>query len=188
MWRAFGGTGTRVGIVLRIPFASMSGLHLALTFSPVAYLSESSAHGVIDEVVANVRANRDYLRTLKREFLSNLVFQIFVAGIVCLKHEGFHEEREWRAIHTPKRWSSPLMESSTEVVAGVPQVVYKAPLDVSVSPLLADLDFVGVLDRLIVGPTPYLWPIYGAFVEALKAAGFPNAHERVFVSSIPIRA
>jgi len=155
MWRAFGGTGTRVGIVLRIPFASMSGLHLALTFSPVAYLSESSAHGVIDEVVANVRANRDYLRTLKREFLSNLVFQIFVAGIVCLKHEGFHEEREWRAIHTPKRWSSPLMESSTEVVAGVPQVVYKAPLDVSVSPLLADLDFVGVLDRLIVGPTPY---------------------------------
>jgi hypothetical protein len=80
------------------------------------------------------------------------------------------------------------MESSTEVVAGVPQVVYKAPLDVSVSPLLADLDFVGVLDRLIVGPTPYLWPIYGAFVEALKAAGFPNAHERVFVSSIPIRA
>jgi hypothetical protein len=110
------------------------------------------------------------------------------ASIVCLKHEGFHEEREWRAIYTPKRWPSPLMQSSTEVVAGVPQVVYKVPLDGSASPLIADLDFTQVFDRLIVGPTPYPWPIYGAFVEALKATGVPNAEERVFVSNIPIRA
>lgn len=80
------------------------------------------------------------------------------------------------------------MESSTEVIAGVPQVVYKVPLDQSVSPLIADLDFLQVFDRLIVGPTPYPWPIYGAFVETLKAAGVGNADERVFVSDIPIRA
>jgi hypothetical protein len=80
------------------------------------------------------------------------------------------------------------MQSSTEVVAGVPQVVYKVPLDSSASPLIADLDFAQVFDRLIVGPTPYPWPIYGAFVEALKATGVPNAEERVFVSNIPIRA
>ncbi len=113
---------------------------------------------------------------------------MFASGIVCLKHEGFHEEREWRAIYTPKRWSSPMMESSTEVVAAVPQIIYKVPLDGSASPLIADLDFTQVFDRLIVGPTPYPWPIYGAFVEALKAAGVPNADERVFVSNIPIRA
>ena len=95
---------------------------------------------------------------------------------------------EWRAMHTPRRWSSPLMESFTEVVAGVPQIVYKVPLDGSLSPLIADLDFAQVFDRLIVGPTPYPWPIYGAFVEALKATGVPNADERVFVSNIPNRA
>jgi len=50
------------------------------------------------------------------------------------------------------------------------------------------LDFPQVFDRLIVGPTPYPWPIYGAFVEALNANGVPNADERVFVSNIPIRA
>jgi hypothetical protein len=135
----------------------------------------------------NVRANRDYLRTLKREFLARLVFQIFASGIVCLKHEGFHEEREWRAIYTPKCWSSLIVECSTEVVAGVPQIVHKVPLDGSASPLIADLGFAQVFDRLIVGPTPYPWPIYGAFVEALKAAGVPNAEELVFVSNIPIR-
>jgi hypothetical protein len=188
MWRAFGGSGTRVAIVLRFPCVSMSAASLALTFSPVAYLSESGAHGVIDQVVANVEANRDYLRTLKREILVQVVFQMFASGIVGLKHEGFHEEREWRAIYAPKRWSSPVMESSTEVVAGVPQMIYKVPFDASASPVIADLDFTQVFDRLIVGPTPYPWPIYGAFVEALKAAGVPGTEERVFVSGIPIRA
>jgi hypothetical protein len=188
MWRAFGGAGTRVGIVLCFPYVSLSGVSLALNFSPVAYLSEPAAHRVIDQVIANVQANRVYLSTLKREMLALAVFQMFASGIVCLKHEGFHEEREWRAIYTPKSWASPLMESSTEVVAGVPQIIYKAPLDASASPQIADLDFVRVFDRLIVGPTPYPWPIYGAFVEALKATGVPNAEERVFVSNIPIRA
>ena len=188
MWRAFGASGTQVGIVLRFPYVSISAVSLALNFSPVAYLPESGAHGVIDEVIANVHANRYYLRTLKREVLAQLVFQMFASGIVCLKHEGFHEEREWRAIYTPKRWSSPMMESSTEVVAGVPQIIYKVPFDASASPLVADLDFAQVFDHLIVGPTPYPWPIYGAFVEALKATGVPSAEERVFVSNIPIRA
>jgi len=188
MWRAFGGTSTRVCIVLRVPYVSMSGASLALTFSPVAYLSESDAHGVMDQVIANVQANRDYLRALGREVLVQLVFQMFASAIVCLKHEGFREEREWRAIYTPKRWPSPMMESSTEVVSGVPQIIYKAPLDGKASPLIADLDFAGVFDRLIVGPTPYPWPIYGAFVEALTVTGVIRAEERVFVSGIPIRA
>lgn len=187
MWRAFGRAGTRVGIVLRFPYRSVSTASLALNFSPVAYLSEPSAHGVIDQVIANVQAKRDYLQALKPEVLVQLIFQMFISGIVCLKHEGFHEEREWRAIYTPSRWSSPLMISTTEVVAGVPQIIYEVPLDGSASPLIADLDFVQVFDRLIVGPTPFPWPIYGAFVQALKSAGVGNADERVFVSGIPIR-
>jgi hypothetical protein len=80
------------------------------------------------------------------------------------------------------------MQSSTEVVAGVPQVVYKVPLDGSASPLIVDLDFAQIFDRLIVGPTPSPVGDLGAFVEALKATRAPNAEECVFVSNIPIRA
>jgi hypothetical protein len=188
MWRAFGGSGTRVAIVLRFPYISISGASLALTFSPVAYLSESAAHSVIDQVIANVGENRDYLRMFARDVLVRAVFQMFASGIVCLKHAGFHEELEWRAIYTPKVWSSPIMESSIEVVAGVPQLIYKAPFDGSASPLVADLDFARVFDRLIVGPTPYPWPIRGAFVDALTASGVPDAETRVSASDIPIRA
>ena len=122
-----------------------------------------------------------------RDALVRLVFMMFLSGVVCLKHEGFHEEKEWRAIYAPMRWPSPLMEPSTEVVAGVPQVVYKVPLDASVSDQIADLDFTQIFDRLIIGPTSYPWPIYGAFVDELKKAGVANSAERVLISGIPSR-
>ena len=187
MWRAFGGTATRIGIVFSVPYNSLSTLALSLTFSPVAYLSESAVYEILEEVIGNVRANREYLRMIGRDALVRLVFITFLSSVVCLKHEGFHEEREWRAIYAPMRWPSQLMESSTEVVSGVPQVVYKVPLDASVSNQIADLDFTQIIDHLIIGPTSYPWPIYSAFVEELTKAGVANSAERVKVSGIPIR-
>ena len=79
------------------------------------------------------------------------------------------------------------MESSTEVISGVPQVVYKVPLDATVSNQIADLDFAQIFDHLIIGPTSYPWPIYSAFVDELKKAGVANSDERVLLSGIPIR-
>jgi len=187
MWRAFGGNVARVGIVLNIPLLSGGALPLNLLFSPVAYLSEPSAHDVLLEVIRNVRADCDFLRTVDRSAVVRSIFAMLLAGVVCLKHEGFREEREWRAIYAPKRAPSPLMASSTEVIGGIPQVVYKIPLDAAVSESLADLDLSRMFDRLIIGPTPYPWPMYEAFVAALKQAGVADAENRLFASRIPIR-
>ncbi len=194
MWRAFGGTATRIGIVLNIPY-TLSILPLNIIFSSVAYFSESKAQEDLEKVIENVRANREYLQTIDRDALVKLVFLTFLFRVVCLKHEGFHEEREWRAIYAPTLGAylptlgpSRLMESSTEVVSGVPQVVYKVPLDASSSDQIADLDFAQIFDHLIIGPTPYPWPIYDAFVDELTKAGVANSTERVRVSGIPIRA
>jgi hypothetical protein len=194
MWRAFGGTATRIGIVLNIPY-TFSSLPLNIIFSSVAYFSESEAHEDLEKVIGNVRANREYLRTIDRDVLVKLVFLTFLFRVVCSKHEGFHEEREWRAIYAPTLGAygsmpgpSLLMESSTEVVSGVPQVVYKVPLDASVSDQIADLDFTQIFDRLIIGPTPYPQPIRSAFVDELTKAGVANSADRVVVSGIPIRA
>jgi hypothetical protein len=112
---------------------------------------------------------------------------MLLAGVTCLKHEGFREEREWRAIYCPKFYQSPLMESAIEVVGGVPQLVYKLPLDATASPPLADLDFSRIFHRLIVGPSPYPWPMYDAFREALTKAGVTDSQDRVWTSGIPIR-
>ena len=194
MWRAFGGTSTRIGIVLDLPY-TFSTLALNIMFSSVAYFSKSAAQEDLETVIGSVRDNREYLRTIGRDALARLVFLTFLFRVVCLKHEGFHEEREWRAIYaptlgayTPTLGPSRLMESSTEVVSGVPQVVYKVPFDASVSDQIADLDFMQIFDHLIIGPTPYPQPIYSAFVNELAKAGVANSDEKVRVSEIPIRA
>lgn len=187
MWRAFGINTARVAIVFRVPRFSGGALALSLMFSPVAYLTEQEAHNVMHEVTQNIGQNSSFLRTVPRQLILSVVFGMFLAAAVCLKHEGFREEREWRAIHCPKLMPSPLIESATEVVGGVPQLIYKLPLDVTVAPVLADLDFSQMFDRLIIGPSPYPWVMYESFVAALKQAGCPAVDNRVWNSNIPIR-
>ena len=133
MWRAFGGTPARVAIVLRVPAFSGGAEALNLMFSPVAYLNEQEAHGVMESVVDNVRQEQAFLHTIDRHRVVNIVFNTLVAGVTCLKHEGFLEEREWRVIYAPNRLPSPLMQSSVEVIGGIPQIIYKLPLDVGIS-------------------------------------------------------
>jgi len=187
MWRAFGGSPVRVAIVLNIPRATESARALNILFSPVAYLTPEQAHDSLDEVVRNVTNNSEFLSSLERPVIVNYIFHAFITSVICLKHEGFREEREWRAIYSPNRESSALMKSSTEVVWGVPQKIYKIPLDGTVSEAIKDLDLARLFDRLIIGPSPYPWPMYEAFALALKDAGVADVEKRVFVSGIPIR-
>ncbi|MFZ2089717.1 MAG: hypothetical protein WAU47_14190, partial [Desulfobaccales bacterium] len=99
----------------------------------------------------------------------------------------FHEERERRVVYAPKRLPSPLMESSTEIIGGVPQTVWKVPIDKTVPGIPSDLDLTKLFDRLIIGPSQYPWAMYESFVAALKEAGVADAEGRVFISGIPIR-
>lgn len=188
MWRAFGGNATRVAIVLSVPWFSGGAQALNLMFSPVGYLKPEEVHAEINAVIKNIHTHCDFLRSVERSVVVAYVFNMLVAGVTCLKHEGFHEEREWRVIYAPKRLPSPLMEHSTEIIGGVPQLVYKLPLDMNASSDLADLDISRLFDRLIIGPSPYPWVIYEAFVEELTKVGVPEAGKRVFISGIPIRA
>jgi hypothetical protein len=187
MWRAFGNNAARVGLVFRIPKFSGGAAALNLMFSPVAYLTETEVHNVIGRVITNIETNADFLRSLDRQVIVTFVFQMLLAGVTCLKHEGFGEEREWRAIYSPNRSPSGFMESSTEVIAGVPQIVHKIPLDAAASPMLAELDIAAMFDRLIIGPSAYPQAMYEAFKIGLSAAGVADAGSKIVASLIPIR-
>ena len=169
MWRAFGGTTARVALILNLPWFSGATEALNLAFSPVAYLQEQEAQSVMADVIRNVRANLDFLRSIERAIVVNVVFNMLAGGVTCLKHEGFLEEREWRVIYWPQRSLSPLMESSIEVVGGIPQIVYKLPLDREKSDVLADLDLARLFDRLIIGPSQFSLPMCESFKKALTA-------------------
>ncbi len=190
MWRAYGGNSARVAIVFRVPWYTGAAQELNITLNPVAYLDPAELNSELNTVIRNVGENIDFLKTIDRNVLRDYVFAMFMVGVTCLKHEGFKEEREWRVLYSPKFNPSHLIKPSLETIGGVPQTVHELPLDKTVSTAsaaLADLDFAKVFDRLIIGPSPYPYAQYEAFVSALQRAGVENAGQRVYISGIPIR-
>jgi len=188
MWRAFGANFPRVAIVLNIPKHSPSGEALNLKFSPVLYLTEEQSLELIPQVTHQITANSEYLKGVPRDELEGWIFSMLVLGTTCNKHEGFREEREWRAVHYPQFWQAPLVESSTETICGVPQIVYKIPLDAAKYPALDALDFSKIFERLIIGPSQFPMAMRDAFSLALTKAGVTEAGKRIFNSAIPIRS
>jgi hypothetical protein len=187
MWRAFAAGTARVALVLKIPLAHDPASALNLLLLPVAYHTAEEAEGELKLVTTNIKNDREVLRSIDRAMLVNFIYFMLMANVVCMKHEGFHEEREWRIIYSPNQRSSKLISHSIEVVAGVPQTVYKIPLGGDDSDH-ADIALSKLIDRIIIGPSPYPWPMYEAFVSALTAANVPDARSHVFVSGIPIRS
>jgi hypothetical protein len=187
MWRAFGNSPARVAFVFRVPKFSGAALAMNLNFSPVAYLTEAEIMNNISEVMLNVQNDTEFLKRFDRQIIVNYIFTMLLLAVTCLKHEGFREEREWRVFYSPGQRPSPLIESTSEVVGGVPQIVYQIPLDKTVSPDIAELDIAAVFDRLIIGPTQYPIAMIEAFTKALTAAGVVDARSKIFPSLIPIR-
>ena len=187
MWRAFVGTTARVALVFRTPLTEDPAPSLNLLMIPVAYHTNAEVEGELRSVIKNIKDNQQFLRSIDRATFVQAIFFMLVTSVVCLKHEGFREEREWRVIYSPNQRPSPLISSSIEVVGGVPQTVYKIPLTGG-SPDLANIAISNLVDRVIIGPSPYPWPMYEAFVSALTAANVADARSRVFVSGIPIRS
>jgi len=188
MWRAFGAAIARVGLVFNVPERSKGAEAMKLIFSPVTYFKDNEAEQVVSEVIKNLMTHTDFLKTVGRQEIINWIFSMLLLGVTCVKHEGFREEKEWRVVHCPKLYPSPLITPSVEIVAGVPQTVYSLPLDKRVNPILDDIDFAKLFDRLIIGPSPYPMAMVDAYLEALSNAGIPEAGKKIFISGIPIRS
>jgi hypothetical protein len=187
MWRALRSSTARVGLVFNVPARSKGAEAMKLIFSPVAYFKNNEEDQLVPEVIKNVIANTDFLKTVERQQIVGWIFSMLLLGVTCVKHEGFREEKEWRVVHCPQLYPAPLITSSTEIVEGIPQAVYKLPLDKTLDPILDDLDFAKLFDRLIIGPSPYPAAMFGAYLEALSKAGVAEAGKKIFISNIPIR-
>jgi len=188
MWRAFGNSTARVAIVIKLNTDVGRNVALGAVLSPVGYFTDAELFREFDLVTTKIRENVDFLRGMNRNVLLGSVLEMLTTTVVSLKHEGFHEEREWRIVHSPARRPSPHLPSTVEVVAGVPQRVYKIPFQNRADANLTALSPNEMLDRIIIGPSQFPWAMYEAFVEALEAAGVADASNRVFTSQIPVRS
>ena len=188
MWRAYGGT-TGVALVLNNgPFLGAADVGGPYT-SPVAYADKPRFLDLFRDVVESIEAHEAYVKDLGHERVFDAAFLMLRNALLCTKHPGFHEEREWRVIYThhPGDPVSLLLELAIVTTRGVPQQIFKIILQDLPATGLIGIEPAALLDHVIIGPSQYPFPMYDAFVRLLSDMGVPDPWKKVVVSDIPLR-
>ena len=186
MWRAYGQL-TGVALVLNnAPFLAYRGPP-GIYSSPVLYLDEASFEHELQKVVEGIREHFDFVRKQGRDAVRAATFNAFKFAVLCTKHPGFSEEREWRVIYMPSMEPSQNIEKSIETINGTPQPICKFLLKNSPEIGVTGIEISELLNQVIIGPAKYPDAIYEAFVSLLEQAGIQDAATRVRVTSIPLR-
>jgi len=186
MWRGFASGSAGVAMVMRPP-DSYAALPLRVVMSPVAYFSPTELSEEIERVITNIEQNVDWLKGLQADYLVGVGMMVLMMAVTSLKHPGFYEEEEWRLIYSPSKLSSPFVVRATETINGIPQVIHKIPLENKPIANINGVEIPQLIERIIIGPTPYGGSIRAAIVQALHDVGVANAESKVINSGIPLR-
>jgi hypothetical protein len=186
MWRAYGHSAG-VGMILNAaPFLRPSDALKAYT-SPVAYLDGEAFGQEFFNLLQSIEANIPTLKALGEEVVRAHIFEVFRMAILCTKHPGFKEEREWRVIYTPTYQKSARLLSEIQSINGIPQPIHKIPLKDVPDEGLVGIEIPNLVGSVIIGPTNFPLAIKDAFVAKLEEFGVVDARSRIVISDIPLR-
>lgn len=186
MWRAYGGE-TSVAIVMNSSAFFNESTALRIYSSPVAYWEQDRFEQEMETVAQNIEANLDLIRSLGEDHFRQIVFNVCKFAVLCSKHPGFEEEREWRVVYSPTFETSPVLVEDTVSIGGVPQRIYKIPLQDIPEEGLIGIELPQLIERIIVGPTKFPAVIADALEAELRSAGISDAESRIVISDIPLR-
>ncbi len=186
MWRAYGGNSGVALVLNNDVLLSVTDALKAYT-SPVAYFDRKLFFSEMDKVANNIQNNAEHLIAFGKENIVNSTFEMLRAAVLCIKHPAFKEEREWRVIYSPAGQQPGLIKKHIETINGVPQLIYKIPLQDAPEAQLENLHISKFLSHIIIGPTQYPTVLSAAFVELLNNAGVAEPHKKVRISNIPLR-
>lgn len=184
MWRAYGGNSGVAMVVNSTPFMTASDA-LGAYSSPVAYFSQAQVESHFDGIASAIESNVEFIRSIPRPQIVGMVHESYRFGMICCKHPGFAEEREWRIVYNPQRDQKKVLKKSIEFINGIAQPVYSLPLQNIHG--YANLEVASILDRVIIGPTQFPGALLEAFRSELAAAGVANPDSKVVFSDIPLR-
>jgi len=185
MWRAYGGH-SGVAFVFRADVMLRTD-DVGVYASPVAYWHPSQVQLHLAQVAALIKANEELVRSLDEAALTATLFNMFRFAVLCTKHPGFAEEREWRVVTSPVFEQSPLLKQTVEVVRGAPQVVQRLVLKDQPEAGIVGFNLLDMLDRIIIGPCEYLDATYRAMEQLLIDPGASEPRALIKVSKIPLR-
>lgn len=188
MWRAYGGRNG-VALVFKGERIIADGTYaLGALSSPVEYVDDEGFRHMLGQVSEGIHQHMEEIRRLvTTEELRSLVFRMLHAAVLCVKHPGFKEEREWRVFASPVLFPRHQLEPAIFTVRGTPQEIYKIKLEDRPEHGITGLNLVDLLDRVIIGPCDYPDVTYRAFFRILQQAGFPAPNDILHVSGIPLR-
>jgi hypothetical protein len=186
MWRAYG-QPHGVAIILNTDIFKGDTEALGIYSSPVAYMDGPQIETELVRITQNIVDDRDFIAKQGDETIHDRVFNMFQFMLLCLKHPGFHEEREWRAICTPTFGASSKYRREVECIKGTPQIVVKVKLEDSPSEGIVGLELPKFVNRVIIGPTETPFVIRDALAEKMTAAGIADPIKKIVVSDIPLR-
>lgn len=186
MWRAY---GRRAGVALIInpDVMFLENPKLGIVASPVAYWTDQQVEAELDRVADRIRENEDFVFSLGRDWTKATIFALFRFLVLCTKHPGFEEEREWRIIASPQMMPSPITKQSIEAIGGHPQIVQKIQLRDIPEIGIAGIDLSTILSRIIVGPCEYPFAVAAALTELTARVFESSPRPTIQVSQIPLR-
>ena len=183
MWRAYGDVAL---IINNTPLTVFSD-RLGAYSTPVYYLDQTGADARLKTVAQAILDNVDFIRNLgEKVFIDCAINMVFLAAIGT-KHPGFSEEKEWRIYFRPVGGPNSVLKSKVVVINNVPQEIWVLPLRHDPDNGLHHADIPNLLDRIIVGPTPYPYVSARAFMKLLEEVGVDDVSRKVVVSDIPLR-
>ncbi len=182
MWRAYGGKNG-VAIEFNNP-AKTNGLNVFLY--PAIY-NDDELKKELDSVIRNIDENVDYLDSLSQQTVVDHIVLSLLLLVVCKKHEGFSEEREWRLVYVPNliQETEFALKNSVECINGLPQIVYKLPVNGGLSP---KINLTTMLHKVLIGPTENAMQQALSFSMILNSIGLSDVDMKIERSDIPLRA
>lgn len=186
MWRAYGGARS-VAIVLNSkPFLAETDVFHAYT-NPVSYQDPDKFNQEFGKLATRVEEESKFIEYIGRQSVVNYLFDVFKNIVICVKHPGFKEEREWRVVYNPILKESKYITSSIEAINGIPQEVHKIPLKNIPEGNFYGATIAELIELIIIGPNDHQLVMGKTFAKLLEEAGCKNPYEKIRYSGIPLR-
>jgi hypothetical protein len=186
MWRAYGGRNSVAVVVNNKAFFSETDVFKAYT-CPVEYIDSNGYGKQMDDLRMRMEKENKYLLSIGKDAVLSWLFYTFKYIVLCTKHPGFAEEKEWRLVYTPKDIKSEYVKGEIETINNVPQVVHKIPLKDIPEQNFTFPSISELIDRIIIGPNDQQYVIGDAFKTLLKSCNCQDVEKKIYYSGIPLR-
>lgn len=188
MWRAYGGRQSVAVVLNSSAFQRETESNVfEVDIAPVIYLDASGFEKELNELTGRIEAEIDFVKTIGEETVFAYLFEFFKNVVFTVKHPGFSEEREWRAIYNPSYKPSNHVVEEIVCIDGIPQRIQKIPIKDIPEEGLTEFSVPHLIDRIIIGPNDNQIILGDAFARLLKHAGCKSPEKKIHYSGIPLR-